>query len=131
MTWRSMSRAQYTENVIFLSNYLLSSQGDRMTMGNSVEGGYPFLDHRVIEFACRIPQRFRMKVLEEKYILKQAADGIVPRELIKRAKQPYRAPISHSFFGSSTPDYVNELLSDECIQTAGYFDKNRVSRLLA
>ncbi len=130
MTWHPMSRAQYTENIIFLSNYLLSSQGDRMAMGNSVEGRYPFLDHRVIEFACRIPHRFRMNVLEEKYILKQAAEGVVPGELIKRAKQPYRAPISHAFFGNSTPDYVNELLSAESIQTAGYFDRNKVSKLL-
>jgi len=130
MSWDSLSRAQYTENIIFLSNYLLSSQGDRMAMGNSVEGRYPFLDHRVIEFASSIPHRLRMKVLEEKYILKQAARGLVPSELIKRAKQPYRAPISSSFFGNSTPDYVDELLSEESIQTAGYFDRNKVSRLL-
>lgn len=130
MTWHSMSKAQYTESIIFLSNYLLSSQGDRMTMGNSVEGRYPFLDHRVIEFAGRVPHRFRMRALQEKYLLKQAAQGLVPDEVITRAKQPYRAPISHAFFGKTTPDYVNELLSEQSIRATGYFDGDKVSRLL-
>jgi asparagine synthase (glutamine-hydrolysing) len=60
---------------LFLSNYLLSSQGDRMAMANSVEGRYPFLDHRVIEFASRLPAKLKLNGLNEKYILKKAARG--------------------------------------------------------
>ncbi len=130
MTWHPLSRAQYTENRIFLSNYLLSSQGDRMAMGNSVEGRYPFLDHRVVEFACRVPPRYRMNGLEEKYILKQAAKGLIPKQLIERSKQPYRAPISHSFFGGSPLDYVSDLLSPTAIDRNGYFDSRKISRLV-
>src|SRR5439155_12734572 len=48
--WSGLSRDQFIEASTLLPGYLLSSQGDRMTMANSVEGRYPFLDHRVIEF---------------------------------------------------------------------------------
>ena len=131
MSWHPLSRAQYTEIDIFLSNYLLSSQGDRMAMGNSVEGRYPFLDHRVVEFAFKVPPRFRLNGLKEKFILKQAAENVIPRELIERPKQPYRAPISSCFWGDTPLEYVAELLSEPAIRQAGYFDPVKVSRLAA
>ncbi len=53
--WTPLAQAQYLESTLFLSNYLLSSQGDRMAMANSIEGRFPFLDHRVVELAARMP----------------------------------------------------------------------------
>jgi asparagine synthase (glutamine-hydrolysing) len=129
-SWAPLSRAQYIEASLFLSNYLLSSQGDRMAMGNSVEGRFPFLDHRVIEFASRIPPRFRLNGLTEKFILKKAASNVIPDELRDRPKQPYRAPIVSCFMGKNSPDYVKELLSEKMIVEKGYFDPKRVSVLL-
>ncbi len=131
MSWSPLSRAQYTEISIFLSNYLLSSQGDRMAMANSVEGRFPYLDHRVIEFACRVPSKFRIDGLEEKYILKQAARRVIPDELVSRPKQPYRAPIGRCFFGDHKLDYVDEMMSAPQIEAKGYFDSKKVSRLVA
>ncbi len=130
MSWSPLSRAQYTESSLFLSNYLLSSQGDRMAMANSVEGRFPFLDHRVIEEAVKIPPGIRINGLTEKYILKKAARGVIPDALIDRAKQPYRAPISRCFFGKNAPDYVMELLSENSIKKSNYFDHGKVSRLV-
>ena len=131
MTWPPLDRAQYTEINIFLANYLLSSQGDRMAMANSVEGRYPFLDHRVVEFAFKVPPQYRMNGLTEKYILKQAARHIIPDELIDRPKQPYRAPISRCFFGDKPLDYAEDLLSEEVVRQKGYFDPAKVNRLVA
>ncbi len=131
MGWDMLTRAQYTESNLFLSNYLLSSQGDRMAMANSIEGRFPFLDHRVFESAARIPSRLRMRGLTEKYILKKAARGLIPDPLIDRAKQPYRAPISRCFFGDDQPDYVSEMLSDQKLKSYGYFDEKKVARLVA
>ena len=130
MSWDSVSKAQYTEITMFLSNYLLSSQGDRMAMGNSVEGRFPYLDHRVMEFACRVPPRYRIKGLTEKFILKQVAKDDIPFELVERPKQPYRAPITKCFVGPTSPDYTKELLSDTAITDKGYFDSKKVSELL-
>jgi len=131
MQWHPLSRAQYTEITIFLSNYLLSSQGDRMAMGNSVEGRFPYLDHRVIEFATTIPIRYRINGLNEKFLLKKAASNLVPPELVQRPKQPYRAPIGKCFVGESAPEFAQELLSEEALKDKGYFDPARVSRLMA
>ncbi|MBE9580865.1 MAG: asparagine synthase (glutamine-hydrolyzing) [Proteobacteria bacterium] len=131
MNWDPLSRAQYTEMTIFLSNYLLSSQGDRMAMAHSVEGRFPFLDHRVVEFASTIPPQYRLNGLDEKFILKQVARDLIPSKLWQRPKQPYRAPISRCFFCTDPPDYVEELLSESAIRRAGYFHPQKVSRLIA
>ena len=100
-----------------------------MAMANSVEGRYPFLDHRVVELASQIPSRFRMNGLNGKFILKNAARNIIPDELIDRPKQPYRAPISRCFFGKGAPDYVDELLSEDSLKKTGYFNPKKVSKL--
>ncbi len=131
MSWNPLSRAQYTEMSIFLSNYLLSSQGDRMAMANSIEGRFPYLDHRVIEFASKVPKRLRINGLDEKFLLKQAARKMIPDEVVDRSKQPYRAPISRCFFGDHKLDYVDELMSERQIQEKGYFDPKKVTRLIA
>jgi len=131
VSWSPLSRAQYIEINIFLSNYLLSSQGDRMAMANSIEGRFPYLDHRVIEFACRMPDQLRLRSLDEKFLLKQVARQVIPKEVVDRAKQPYRAPISRSFFGDQALDYVEALLSESQIRSSGYFDAQKVSRLVS
>jgi asparagine synthase (glutamine-hydrolysing) len=125
-TWHPLSRAQFIEMHLFLSNYLLSSQGDRMAMAHSVEGRYPFLDYRVVELAAQMPTRCRLNGLTEKYILKKAAGEIVPQQIIERPKQPYRAPIGRCFFGERQQDYVAELLSERALRRTDCFDVKRV-----
>jgi asparagine synthase (glutamine-hydrolysing) len=130
MRWDPLSRAQYTEIAIFLSNYLLSSQGDRVAMGHSVEGRFPFLDYRIVEYACSLPPQHRLKVLKDKYILRKAANELIPPELATRPKQPYRAPISRCFMGKQAPDYVEELLSPGALRKVGCFNPDRVIKLV-
>jgi asparagine synthase (glutamine-hydrolysing) len=114
-----------------MAGYLLNSQGDRMLMANSVEGRFPFLDHRVIEFANRLHPRLKMRVLNEKYLLKKALARHLPKETVARFKQPYRAPDIAAFFGADgPPEYVRELLSPASLTLAGYFDAERVQHLL-
>lgn len=131
MEWDPLSRAQFTEISIFLPNYLLSSQGDRMAMANSIEGRFPFLDHRVVEFATKIPSCFRLNGLKEKHVLKKAAASSIPPELVDRPKQPYRAPISDCFRKKSGLDWVEDMLDESSIRRNGYFDPVKVSRLKA
>ncbi len=124
-----LAKSQYLEFTIFMSNYLLSSQGDRMAMGNSVEGRYPFLDYRVIEFAARLPERYKLNALNEKFILKKMMTGKIPDSILNRSKQAYRAPVSTSLFGPQPPLYVQELLSDQSLSDFGYFNPDAVSKL--
>ncbi len=128
--WDPLSKAQFIESRLFMSQYLLSSQGDRVAMAHAVEGRFPFLDHRLVEFAATIPPHLRLKGLDEKYILKRAVQDLVPPAVLARVKRPYRAPIRNAFLGTQAPDYVREMLSPEEVAKAGIFDKNAVSRLV-
>ncbi len=128
--WHPFNKAQYIEAKSLMGGYLLSSQGDRMLMMNSVEGRFPYLDHRVIEFANRLPPKLKMKVLNEKYLLKQTMAKYLPKSVLERFKQPYRAPDIPSFFTGSTPEYVEEALSEDALDRSGYFDSKKVSMLL-
>lgn len=126
-----LAKAQWLETTIFMSGYLLSSQGDRMGMANSIEGRYPFLDYRVIEFCAGLPAEYKLKGLNEKYLLKKVMKDNIPESILKRPKQPYRAPIKSVFLSKNKPEYVKYMLSEEYTRRAGIFDYESVSSMLA
>ncbi len=128
--WDPLHQAQYLEITIFLSEYLLCSQGDRMGTANSVEGRFPFLDHRVVEFCNQLPPHLKLYGLNEKYILKKLARKWLPENISKRTKRPYRAPIHRSFINDNTPAYVSEILSPEQIQASGLFRAPAVTQMV-
>ena len=130
MRWHPLHRAQYLEITTFMSQYLLSSQGDRVGMANSVEGRFPFLDYRVVEFANKVPPSYKLRGLTEKYLLKKLAQEWLPDNIWQRPKRPYRAPIHRSFFNDGAPDYVRELLSPEQITATGLFKPGAVNQLI-
>ena len=127
--WDGFHQAEYLEAMYLLPGYILSSQGDRMAMAHSVEGRYPFLDHRVVRFAAQLPPTMKMKVLDQKHLLKQAASGMIPASIQNRHKQPYRAPDGKSFFTPS-PEYVQEMLCEEQLKKDGVFQPAPVAALL-
>jgi asparagine synthase (glutamine-hydrolysing) len=125
-----LSKAQWIESFLFMSGYLLSSQGDRVGMANSVEGRYPFLDHRIIEFAASLPPDFKLHGLNEKYILKKMMLGRLPASVLKRPKQAYRAPGAKALLSPSSPGCLIELLSEASIKKTGVFNAAIVDRLV-
>ncbi len=125
-TWHPLCAAQYLEIKLFLSGYLLSSQGDRMLMANSIEGRFPFLDPRVIEFAATIPPHYKIMGLKEKFILKHTFSDLLPAEIIKRPKKPYRSPIHQCFLENNK---ASTMLSRDVIEQYGYFDPMAVEML--
>ncbi len=127
--WSPLGQAQFLEITTFFSPYLISSQGDRMAMSHSIEGRYPFLDHRLIEFANRLPPELKMPVLHEKWLLKQVGKKYLPETIRRRIKKPYRAPIHRSFFDSQPLDFVSDMLSESAIQKVGLFEPQAVMRL--
>ncbi|CAM3391289.1 asparagine synthase (glutamine-hydrolyzing) [Corallococcus sp. ZKHCc1 1396] len=129
--WRPLARAQYLEARTLLSGYLLSAQGDRMLLGNAVEGRFPFLDTGVMEFAARVPERLRLRGLDEKHLLKRFSRGRVPASILERSKFPYRAPIAGALVGPEAPAWARELLAPEAVATTGVFDARKVERLVA
>jgi asparagine synthase (glutamine-hydrolysing) len=129
--WSPLAQDQYLEVSTLLSGYLLSSQGDRMLMAHSVEGRFPFLDRRVVALAESLPPSYKLRVLDEKHVLKRAAAGDVPPEILQRAKQPYRAPDALSFATAEGQEWISSVADRKAVSEAGCFDPDAVARLLA
>jgi len=127
--WHPLCRAQYLEMSLFMSGYLLNSQGDRMAMGHSVEQRVPFLDHRVIELAARIPPKFKIRSLQEKYILKRAFADLVPPAVLQRPKHPYRAPIA-GCFSRERNNLPARLLERDAVERSGFIEPGAIDRML-
>jgi asparagine synthase (glutamine-hydrolysing) len=101
-----------------------------MLSKNSVEGRFPFLDHRVIEFSNRIPPKYKMKGLNEKFLLKKSMSKYLPAEIIHRHKQPYRAPDSAVISGKYMGEELRQHLSQDEIDKNALFDSKKVSFLM-
>jgi asparagine synthase (glutamine-hydrolysing) len=126
-TWTPLAQDQYLEKRTLLAGYLLSSQGDRMLMAHSVEGRFPFLDSNVIALADSLPDSYKVRVLDEKHVLKRAAAEAVPAEILARKKQPYRAPDAAALIDAP---YLDDLLSEKEVREAGVFQAEPVAQLL-
>lgn len=127
--WHPLCRAQHLEMALFMSGYLLSSQGDRVAMGRSVEGRVPFLDHRLIELAARIPPKHKLRVLDEKHILKKSFADVLPPAIATRRKQPYRAPIAASL-SAQQDNLAVRLIEKSELESAELTDVAAVQKLL-
>jgi asparagine synthase (glutamine-hydrolysing) len=128
--WDPLGRAQWLEMTSLLPGYILASQGDRMLMANSVEGRFPFLDREVVEFSNALPARHKLLGLEEKYLLKRAFADMLPDEILRRPKQPYRAPDAASFFAEETVGWFQEVTSERAVEEAGVFEPTLVRGLI-
>jgi asparagine synthase (glutamine-hydrolysing) len=126
-SWSPLAQDQYLEKRTLLAGYLLSSQGDRMLMAHSVEGRFPFLDSNVIALANSLPDSYKLRVLDEKHVLKRAAAGAVPAEIVARKKQPYRAPDAAALIDAT---YLDDLLCAPAVREAGVFEPQPVAQLL-
>ena len=124
-----LGRAQYLEVVTFLEGYLLHSQGDRMLMGHSVEGRFPYLDHRVAELAACLPDRLKVLGLGEKYALRRVARGLIPQEIAARKKHPYRAPIASVLLEGAGS--ISNVLQPKRVRAAGLLDEKAVDALVS
>lgn len=126
--WSALAQDQYLEVRTLLGGYLLSAQGDRMLMGNSIEGRFPFLDREVIALAGRLPPAYKLRGLDEKHVLKRVARDLIPREILTRPKQPYRAPDALAFLGDGA-GWCDEVMSAALAAQAGVFEPAAVAQL--
>lgn len=122
----SQKRRSYIDYKLRLSDHLLGEHGDRMFFSHSVEGRHPFLDMELISFMTTMPDKYKLKGVKEKYILKKAAEGIVPDEITKRKKFPFQAPgMSSMIKEASHIPYLEESV----IRRYDVFDADYVNRL--
>jgi asparagine synthase (glutamine-hydrolysing) len=107
---------------------LLLMRIDKMSMGVSLEGRVPFLDHKLVELAMSIPENIKTKGGTLKYILKKAVRGVIPDEIIDRPKQGFGVPI-HEWFLDKLGDEIRAELETFCART-DFFDRDEIFRLV-
>ena len=103
---------------------------DRMSMAVGVEVRVPFLDKELVEFAYNIPDQFKQKGREGKWILKKALEGYLPRDVIYRPKTGFGAPIRR-WMRNELRQLLGDTLSFECLRSRGLFDPTAVWKLIA
>ena len=125
-----LAKAQYLEIQLFMSNYLLAQQGDRVAMAHSVEIRLPFLDRRLIEFMARVPPKWKIRGMSEKYILRKTFLEDLPEAIGRREKHPYRAPVQQSLLHPAASDMTKAALSERAVKRADLFDFRKVALLI-
>ncbi len=125
--WHPLNRSIYWGMRIFLAGHLMSAKGDRVSMSNSVEVRYPFLDNDVFDFLAGIHPDWKLKGFQDKYLLRLVAERWIPKDVAWRRKAMFRAPLNSFFLDGRLP-YVDQLLSEESIRKTGYFDYEAVKR---
>jgi asparagine synthase (glutamine-hydrolysing) len=102
---------------------------DRMSMANSLEARVPYLDHKFVETVAQVPSSYRLKGLTTKYILKKAAEQLLPKEIVHRQKQGFSVPMKQWLRGD-LETFMREVLDITRIRRQGYFDSDRVSEMM-
>lgn len=123
-----LHQRSYLDFKLRLSDHLVADHGDRMSLANSVEARYPFLDINLVEFAREIPPSLKLNKLQEKYIIKQIARTLVPLEIIEREKFAFHTQGSHRLLQQNI-EYINDLLSSQMIKEQGYFNPVVIEKL--
>lgn len=119
--WDPLNRGLWVGARVTLAGHLLQAKGDRVAMHSSVEARYPFLDEDVFDFTAKLHPRWKLKGFRDKHLLRLVAERWLPKEIARRNKVIFRAPLD-SFHIDPEPKFVGELLSEESLRRTGYFD---------
>jgi asparagine synthase (glutamine-hydrolysing) len=126
---KKLDRMLALEQQFFLADHNLL-YADRMSMANGLEVRVPFLDKELVEFAYNIPDNLKQRGIQGKWILKKSMEGILPNEVIYRAKTGFGVPLRR-WMRKELREFLGDVLSIENIRNRGLFDSTAVWKLIA
>jgi asparagine synthase (glutamine-hydrolysing) len=124
----ALNRLLYVDFKTFMPALNLDTT-DKTSMAANLEVRVPFLNHEIVSLSERIPSDLKIKGIKRKYILKKAAESLLPKEIIYRKKAGFSAPI-RSWLRTSLKPLIDDLLSEETIKRRGLFDFREVRRII-
>lgn len=125
---KELERILYLSMKLYLQDNNLVTV-DRASMANGLEVRSPLLDKNVVEFVSRLPMDYKLNGLKTKYLLKKAAEGLLPHNIIYRQKRGFGIPLSKWLTGE-LKGFMLDALSQERIERQGLFDYGYINRLI-
>jgi len=117
----------YLDMVCYLPDDILVKL-DRASMGVSLETRMPFLDHHVVEFACKVPLNMKIRNNQGKWLLRQVLYKYIPKEMIERPKMGFAVPID-SWLRGPMRDWAEDLLSSKRLKEGGFFKSEPIRKI--
>jgi len=126
--WHFLNQSLYAAYKVMLPGLLMVGKGDRPLRAASTEGRYPFLDESVIEFCSQIAPEYKLRGWTDKWLLREVAERVAPKQIQSRRKAMFRANMGLAFVGDHQPAWVEQLLSPASLAATGYFDATAVEQ---
>lgn len=123
-----LDRLLYVDIKTYLHELLMKQ--DQMSMAASIESRVPFLDHKLVEFTSRLPEKFKLRGRDTKWILRKAMAGILPPEILERPKMGFPVPLGNWLRGPFRHLISDHLLSERSL-ARGIFNEDAIRRLVA
>jgi asparagine synthase (glutamine-hydrolysing) len=123
-----LNRLLYADTKTYLHELLMKQ--DQMSMAASVESRVPFLDHKLVEYTARLPERMKLRGWTTKYILRRSMEGILPEAILKRPKMGFPVPVG-AWFRGRFRGVLDEYVLSERATARGLFRRDFVRRLVA
>ena len=125
-----LNKSMFVWSKSVLPNYILNLLGDRMEMAHSIEGRVPFLDHHVVECACRMPVWFKIRGATEKYLLREAAKPVITEKVYRREKHPFHTPLMTTAPKERFHQMVQDTLRSSVFSAIPFYDQKKVVTVL-
>ena len=122
-----LDRLLYADIKTYLHELLMKQ--DQMSMATSIESRVPFLDHKLVEFTCSLPERLKLRGGTTKYILRESMKGVLPEAILSRSKMGFPVPIG-AWFRGAYRSIIDEYVLSERAMSRGLFNSDFVRNLV-
>ena len=122
-----LNRLLYADTKTYLHELLMKQ--DQMSMAASIESRVPFLDHKLVEFSARMPERMKLRGWTTKYVLRESMKGVLPDVILKRRKMGFPVPVG-TWFRGKYRSVIDEYVLSERTLARGLFEPEYLKRMV-